>query len=81
MFTYRFLDLFPVLCTVVGDTARLADSLNPKIGLLGRKYYEIDFDVVLLFGRTEFAAQISWLEHVCYILIVLLSYSDFQCRA
>lgn len=36
-------------------------------GPIGR-YYEVDIDIVLLFGLTELKAQIAWTEDVRHIL-------------
>ncbi|EIW80615.1 hypothetical protein CONPUDRAFT_125441 [Coniophora puteana RWD-64-598 SS2] len=50
---------FTRLCTVRADTSELAKSLRPRTAP-GRTYYELEFEVVLLFGLTELRAQISW---------------------
>jgi len=41
-------------------------SKVPKVtsGKAGKKYYTIEYELVLIFGLTEFQAQVQWLEHV-----------------
>ena len=53
--------MFDTLCTIRADVAHI-----PKVqkrGLLG-DYYEQHLKVILLFGLTEFKAQLSWIENV-----------------
>ncbi|KAH9940114.1 uncharacterized protein BXZ73DRAFT_43285 [Epithele typhae] len=54
-------ELFTTLCTVAADTSRV--SRKARNGPQG-KYFEQNFSVVLLCGRTELQAQISWNENV-----------------
>jgi len=55
----RFLDL----CEVTADVTKLKNSLTPQYNTHGHKYYQLEFDVVLLFGLTELKAQITWIEN------------------
>ncbi len=40
-----------------------ASTLRPKKGLKGN-YYELNFEVVILFGLTELVAHIAWKDKV-----------------
>ncbi|KAH7929514.1 hypothetical protein BV22DRAFT_1080689 [Leucogyrophana mollusca] len=54
---------FSTLCSVRADTSLLAKSLQPRLAKTkGSVYYEMEFSVILLFGLTELAAQVSWTE-------------------
>ncbi|KAG1830170.1 hypothetical protein EV424DRAFT_1581208 [Suillus variegatus] len=54
---------FATLCTIHADLRELSRTLRPKRSALDQsKYYEFEFDVVMLFGCTELKAQISWKE-------------------
>ncbi|KDQ59135.1 hypothetical protein JAAARDRAFT_192677 [Jaapia argillacea MUCL 33604] len=55
-------DKFETLCTVTADMSEAAHGLSPRIGKLGRLYYSINFQVVLLFGLTELKAYVAWME-------------------
>ena len=60
-------DLYSKLCTIEVDLSHLWNTSNiqtlPK--RLGHGvYYNVDFDVVMLFGGTEIRAQLSWKENV-----------------
>ncbi|KAF9025402.1 hypothetical protein BDZ89DRAFT_1068282 [Hymenopellis radicata] len=59
-------DMFSTLCTICADTSAMASDLKPSTAPSGQKYYELAFDVVLLFGLTELKAQIRWMEKVIY---------------
>jgi len=54
-------DNYTGLCTVVTDLSKV--PLFPSRGENGAIVYRIDYDVVLLFGLTELAAQLSWKEN------------------
>ncbi|KAK7056951.1 hypothetical protein VNI00_002669 [Paramarasmius palmivorus] len=52
---------FRVLAKIHADTSELARSLKPLTSPRGR-YFQVEFDVVLIFGLTELKAEIQWLE-------------------
>jgi len=61
----RWLDVepssFSTLCTIHADLSELSRTLRPQKSILDRSvYYEIKFEVIILFGLTELKAQISW---------------------
>ncbi|KAK2462939.1 hypothetical protein APHAL10511_005137 [Amanita phalloides] len=57
-------DLFPNLCTVTADVSEVKKLIHHKTNKkTGRAYYELRFDVILLFGLTELQAQIAWKEN------------------
>jgi len=47
---------------VVANTSKLARSLEPQVAPDGGVFYQLDYDIVLLFGLTELKAQISWMH-------------------
>ncbi|KAG2063017.1 hypothetical protein BDR04DRAFT_1111856 [Suillus decipiens] len=52
---------FSTLCTIQADVDELSQTLRPKKSATGQSYYyQIDFDIIILFGQTELKAQISW---------------------
>ncbi|KAG0708560.1 hypothetical protein DFH29DRAFT_423264 [Suillus ampliporus] len=52
---------FSTLCTINADLQELSRTLRPKKSALDQsKYYQIEFEVIILFGHTELKAQISW---------------------
>ncbi|KAG8215046.1 hypothetical protein J3R82DRAFT_8455 [Butyriboletus roseoflavus] len=44
------------------DVHEAAKSLIPTRKVSGQEgfYYRLDFDVIILFGSTEFSAQVAW---------------------
>ncbi|KAF8333721.1 hypothetical protein F5887DRAFT_893234 [Amanita rubescens] len=59
-------DFFPDLCTVSADISQFKKFAYPRTNRTnGEKYYEWNFDVILLFGLTELKAQVAWMENVC----------------
>jgi len=50
---------FSHLCTVRADTSAVSPAMHRE---RGRRYYTIEYDVVLLFGLTELQAHIRWVE-------------------
>jgi len=52
---------YTTLCSVYADTSALTQSLKEK-EQNGRKFFRINFDVILLFGLTELQAQIRWFQ-------------------
>jgi hypothetical protein len=56
-----WLAMFPTVCRVEANTS----AVTPRIKYserLKRLYYEITFDVILLFGLTELQAQIAYTD-------------------
>ncbi|KAG2043940.1 hypothetical protein BDR03DRAFT_940307 [Suillus americanus] len=54
---------FSTLCTIHADLSELSRTLRPKKSAIDQSnYYQIEFDVIILFGHTELKAQISWQE-------------------
>jgi len=53
---------FTKLCTIVANTSKLVHSLQPQVAPDGGVYFELDCEVILLFGLTELKAQISWMD-------------------
>ncbi|KAJ8585554.1 hypothetical protein M405DRAFT_865328 [Rhizopogon salebrosus TDB-379] len=52
---------FSTRCTIYPDLSELSQTLHPKkSGLDQSRYYEIDFEVIILFGQPELRAQVSW---------------------
>jgi len=54
---------FPALCIVSADISELKKSAKLRRNK-DRIYYDIDLDIIILFGLTEFKAQIAWRENV-----------------
>ncbi|KAF8652555.1 hypothetical protein AX16_004338 [Volvariella volvacea WC 439] len=51
------------MCTIEADSPMLSLIASRELSIVtGGIYYEIDFDIILLFGLTEFKAQIAWVE-------------------
>ena len=57
------------MCKVIAHTSKLVQSLPPQRAANGSTYYEMDYDVVLLFGLTELKAQISWMDKVRFVTV------------
>jgi hypothetical protein len=39
--------------------------LQKVTGSSGNRYFKLIYDIVILFGATEFKAQYAWYENVC----------------
>jgi hypothetical protein len=59
-----FPDLYTLACTVIADVSSLTQSLEPEVREDGKKVFKFEFDVELLFGKTEFEARICWQQDV-----------------
>ena len=60
-----FSESFSTLCTIRFDLEEAAKTLTPQRKLLGPGfYYSLTFDVIILFGSTEFSAQVAWKVNV-----------------
>jgi hypothetical protein len=57
-----FVDDFHEVCTVKANLSNV--PIPTRYGSQGGQYYEVDIDVILLFGATELKAQIAWKENV-----------------
>jgi len=71
--TKVFEDMYTKLCTIMADAssaAKLQDSSSSR-------HYTLNFSVVLLFGLTEFKAQVCWKENVSRLILILTVYSYF----
>lgn len=55
-------DDYSVYCSVTADTSIVAKSLIPQRSSDGTYFYQLSFDVVILFGMTELKAQLAWIE-------------------
>jgi hypothetical protein len=56
---------FSTRCTIYPDLSELIQTLCPKkSGSNQSRYYEIDFEVIILFGQPELKAQVSWKHKV-----------------
>ncbi|KAK0222693.1 hypothetical protein EDD85DRAFT_959951 [Armillaria nabsnona] len=55
-------DMYPVLCTVTADTREAAKGLKLQRRPDGKSYFQLGYDIILLFGKTELKAQICWKE-------------------
>jgi hypothetical protein len=65
MLTYSNSASFSTLCRIRADLSELSRTLRPKKSPVDQSnYYQIEFDVIILFGHTELKAQISWKEKV-----------------
>ena len=52
------LDNYSQLCTIEADLSKIV--LQPMRSPNGMVFYRLDYDIVLLFGTTEFKALVSW---------------------
>ena len=62
-YLFASIDNYTELCTIEVDLSHLPLSPRPKHSGNGN-FYDVDFDIVLLFGLTEFKAAIAWKENV-----------------
>ena len=63
------IDNYTELCRIEVDLSHL--SLSPRLKHSGEgTFYTIDFDIVLLFGLTEFKAAVAWNEKVGLFKVV-----------
>lgn len=56
----NFHDVFKIRA----DLSRIIDDLQPCTGAKGVRYYKLRYQIIILFGLTEFKAQYSWQENV-----------------
>ncbi|KAG9103543.1 hypothetical protein FRC06_010028 [Ceratobasidium sp. 370] len=53
---------FQKSCTITANLANLSGALRPAIGLRGKIYWILDFDICIRFGGTELEAYLEWEE-------------------
>lgn len=61
---------FP-FCTIHVDLSAAAKDLVMKKTASGQVFYELDYDVIVLFGLTEFQAHFGWKTRVSHGAIPL----------
>lgn len=55
---------FSELCTIHVDLNKAAKDSVALIAKSGETYYQVHYNVISLFGNTEFSAQIAWWTNV-----------------
>ncbi|KAK0471597.1 hypothetical protein IW261DRAFT_1511467 [Armillaria novae-zelandiae] len=55
-------DMYSVVCGVTADTREAAKGLKLRRRPDGKGYFKLEYDMILLFGKTELKAQICWKE-------------------
>ncbi|KAF9449853.1 hypothetical protein P691DRAFT_790221 [Macrolepiota fuliginosa MF-IS2] len=55
----NFYDVFKIRA----DLSGVIKNLKPQTGAKGKQYFRLDFDIIVLFGVTEFKAQYAWKEN------------------
>ena len=66
------IDNYTLLCTIEVDLSHLPLSRRSKCSGEGT-YYRLDYELVLLFGLTEFKAAVAWKEKASPILVLFHS--------
>ncbi|TFK64304.1 hypothetical protein BDN72DRAFT_861491 [Pluteus cervinus] len=56
-------DDFEEMCTIQADISMAMKGITPRRGKDGQTYYILNYHVALLFGLTEFKAQLCWTEN------------------
>jgi hypothetical protein len=64
----RSIDNYTNLCTIEVDLSHLPLSRQPKYSGEGN-FYKVKYDIVLLFGLTEFKAVVAWKENVGVLMV------------
>jgi len=62
------IDNYTKLCKVAVDLSRLPVTCKRKVSGEGT-YYNVEYDIVLLFGLTELQAMVAWKENVSPVLV------------
>lgn len=62
---------FSPFCAVRVDLSAAAKDLGIRKAASGQVYYQLDYDVVILFGLTELQAYLSWNARVSHGAITL----------
>ncbi|QRV92570.1 heat shock protein 70 kDa 12A [Ceratobasidium sp. AG-Ba] len=50
-------------CTITANLQKLSGALESRIGIHGRMYWRLSFDVCIRFGGTEWEAYLEWEEN------------------
>jgi hypothetical protein len=66
-------DNYTKLCTIEADLSHLPLSPQPKHSGKGN-FYKVKYNIVLLFGLTEFKAAITWKENVGVLMVNWISF-------
>lgn len=64
--TWSISAYFSTLCTIRVDLSAAKKDLVMKQAASGQVYYQLDYDVIVLFGLTELQAQLGWKTKVSY---------------
>jgi len=67
------IDNYTELCKIEVDLSHLPLSPRPNYSGEGN-FYQVNYDVVLLFGLTEFKAAVAWKENVGLLLVLWINY-------
>ena len=71
---------FSNVCSITADLSALEAELQPKPSLNGfPPHYELNFEVVILFGLTELKAFCAWKENVSWGLASLVPFCWSSC--
>lgn len=70
--------MYKVLCRVTANTREAAKTLELKRRPDGKTFYQLDYELVLIFGLTELQAYVSWKHKVC-LLVAVRFRSLIQC--
>ena len=62
--SHSTLEDFEEMCTIEAMISRSSKAISIHKGQDGQPYHVLRFDVILLFGLTEFKAQFCWTENV-----------------
>lgn len=50
-------------CVVSADLSGLVGNIQPRVNKAGKKYWIVDYDIEVFFGRTTLCAAIVWKEN------------------
>ena len=64
---YNRLENYTKLCDIPVDLSHLPQPI--KKGPNGDMYHEVEYDIVLMLGLTEFKVQVAWKENVCVFCV------------
>ena len=73
------IDNYTELCTIEVDLSHLPMSPQQKYSGKGH-FYNVKYDVVLLFGLTEFKAAIAWKENVGLLMVHCINFYQQSCQ-
>jgi hypothetical protein len=72
------IDNYTELCTIEVDLSHL--PFSPRLKSSGGIYYQLKYELVLLFGLTEFKAAVAWKENVGPHLVLFYSFYLLCCQ-